>query len=46
MSRLIDVLITGESQLLGVFISRESRLPGVFITGELFWTPGSPFTDI
>jgi hypothetical protein len=44
-SRLPGVFITGESRLPCVFNTGESRLPGVFITGELFWTPGSHFTD-
>ncbi len=33
------------SRLPGVFITGGSRLTSVFITGELFWTPGSHFTD-
>jgi hypothetical protein len=36
---------TPRSQLPGIFSTGESRLPSVFITAELFWKPGSVFTD-
>jgi hypothetical protein len=44
-SRLRGVFTTGELRHPGVFTTGESRLPSVFITRELFWTPGSRFTD-